>query len=260
MKIEKIESLFNNDKEYLTIVEGITQDDVIIKTSTSPKKEEAVDSRYSFDRTNYASVYVVLKPEMVEVLKSINPGLLKCFGYSDVMREEEKSYNLHDTQSFSFKFTGIRTREKKIEKYNKVYQAFLDNVPHVTEILSTRLISKVNDYLKAQVEDINDKYVRNHVELFTSDTYEDAWTQEFTTNQELVKTQKEKKELAKQIVELNSKLSSLNNKITTTKCEITKNYLDKEELPTEVLDKINEKYDNDEAWKIYNRRRLGFSS
>ena len=38
MNIEKTESLFNNDKEYLTIVEGITQDDVIVKTSTLRKK------------------------------------------------------------------------------------------------------------------------------------------------------------------------------------------------------------------------------
>ena len=46
MKIEKTESLFSNDKEYLTIVEGITQDDVIVKTSNSKKDvDRAVDSK-----------------------------------------------------------------------------------------------------------------------------------------------------------------------------------------------------------------------
>ena len=175
------------------------------------------------------------------------------------MREKEKSYHLYETKSFDFKFTGIRTRERKIEKYNEIYQNFLDRLPSLQEILSTQLIETVNDYLKSKVAVINDNYVKNHVDLFTSDTYEDAWTQEFTTNPELVKTQKEKKELAKQIAELNSKLSSLNNKITTTKCEVTKNYLDKEELPVEVVEKINEKYDEGKAWKIYNKRRFSFS-
>ena len=37
MNIEKTESLFNNDKEYLTIVEGITQNDVY-KNFTFRKK------------------------------------------------------------------------------------------------------------------------------------------------------------------------------------------------------------------------------
>ena len=49
MNIEKTESLFNNDKEYLTIVEGITQNDVIVKTSHSEKTWiNWIDAKYSF--------------------------------------------------------------------------------------------------------------------------------------------------------------------------------------------------------------------
>ena len=120
MKIEKTESLFSNDKEYLTIVEGITQDDVIVKTSNSKKDvDRAVDAKYSFDRSLWMSVYVVLKPEIVETLKSINPQLLKAVKLSQILREEEECYNMHETHRVEFKFTGIRTRKKKIEKRKK---------------------------------------------------------------------------------------------------------------------------------------------
>lgn len=260
MKIEKTESLFSNDKEYLTIVEGITQDDVIVKTSNSKKDvDRAVDSKYSFDRSLWMSVYVVLKPEIVETLKSINPQLLKAVKLSQILRENEECYNMHETHRVEFKFTGIRTRKKKIEKYEGIYDAFINDIPRITEIFTNKLLVIINDYLKHQVSDINERYTKNHVELFTDDTYEDAWKKEFTTSKELVEAQKEKEELAKQIAELNSKMSSLNSQITNIKCGITKKSLIEEELPTEVVDKINEKYDNDEAWKIYNKRRFSFS-
>jgi len=259
MNIKTSDSLFNNDREFLTILEGITKDDVMVKSSITPKNEEVVDSKYSFDRTNWITVYVVLKPEIVEVLESLNPILLKCFTYSGVMSENEKTYNLHETKRFDFKFTGIRTRKKKVEKYNDVYQNFLDSKPRITEVLTTELLSKVNDYLKNTVEGVNEKYTRNHVELFTSDTYKKSWENDFNSNEELVNTIKEKEELAKQIKELNTKMSSLDKKITTIKCEITKDELSKEELPSEVVEKINEKYAKGEAWRIYGTRGLRLS-
>ena len=75
----------------------------------------------------------------------------------------------------------------------------------------------------------------------------------------MVNTIKEKEELAKQIKELNTKMSSLDKKITTIKCEITKDELSKEELPSEVVEKINEKYAKGEAWRIYGTRGLRLS-
>ena len=42
-------------------------------------------------------------------------------------------------------------------------------------------------------------------------------------------------------------MSSLNSQITNIKCDITKKSLIEEELPTEVVNKINEKYDNNES-------------
>jgi hypothetical protein len=256
MKIEKTESLFNNGKEYLTIVEGITQDDVIVKTSQSEKNvDRAVDAKYSFDRSLWMSVYVVFKPETVEVLKSINPQLLKCVKLSQAIREEKESYNMHETHRLEFKFTGIRTRKKKIEKYDGIYEAFIKDIPRLTDLFTNKLLDIINDYLKGQVSDINEKYTRNHVELFTDDTYEYAWKEEFIGSEELVKAQKEKEDLAKQIAELNSKMTSLNSKITKVKCDITKKSLSEEELPSEVVDKINEKYTKGEAWRIYGTRR-----
>ena len=260
MKIEKTESLFNNDKEYLTIVEGITRDDVVVKNSNSEKNvERAVDSKYSFDRSLWMSVYVVLKPEIVETLKSINPQLLKVAKLSQILREKEECYNMHETHRVEFKFTGIRTRKKKVEKYDGIYDDFIKDIPRLTEIFTNKLLVIINDYLKHQVSDINERYIKNHVELFTDDTYEDAWKEEFSGSEELIKVQKEKEELAKQIAELNSKMSSLNSQITNIKCDITKKSLSEEDLPTEVVSRINEKYDNNEAWRIYSKRRFSFS-
>jgi len=54
-------------------------------------------------------------------------------------------------------------------------------------------------------------------------------------------------------------MSSLNSQITNIKCDITKKSLIEEELPTEVVNKINEKYDNNEAWRIYSKRRFSLS-
>ena len=170
MKIEKTESLFNNDKEYLTILEGITQDDVIVKTSNSEKNaDRAVDSKYSFDRSLWASVYVVLKPEIVETLKSINPQLLKCTQLSQILREKEECYNRHETYRLEFKFTGIRTRKKKIEKYEGVYNTFIKDLPRVTELFTNNLLGNINEYLVGQASYINETYTRNHIELFTDD-------------------------------------------------------------------------------------------
>jgi len=260
MKIEKTESLFNNDKEYLTILEGITQDDVIVKTSNSEKNaDRAVDSKYSFDRSLWASVYVVLKPEIVETLKSINPQLLKCTQLSQILREKEECYNRHETYRLEFKFTGIRTRKKKIEKYEGVYDTFIKDLPRVTELFTNNLLGIINEYLVGQVSYINETYTRNHIELFTDDTYEDAWKEEFTNNEELIKIQKEKEELSKEIAKLKEKMSCLNTQITNIKCEITKKSLSEEELPSEVVEKINNKYDNGEAWKIYSKRGFRLS-
>ena len=260
MNIEKTESLFSNDKEYLTIVEGITQDDVIVKTSHSEKNvDRAVDAKYSFDRSLWMSVYVVLKPEIVETLKSINPQLLKAVKLSQILREKEECYNMHETHRVEFKFTGIRTRKKKIEKYDGIYDTFINDIPRITEIFTNRLLDTINDYLKGQVSNINERYVNNHVELYVSDKYEEAWEEDFNNNEELVKIKKQKEELAKQIAELNSKMSSLNSQITNIKCDITKKSLTEEELPTEVVEKINEKYNNNEAWRIYSKRRFSFS-
>lgn len=260
MNIEKTESLFTNDKEYLTIVEGITQDDVIVKTSHSEKNvDRAVDAKYSFDRSLWMSVYVVLKPEIVETLESINPQLLKAVKLSQILREESECYNMHETHRVEFKFTGIRTRTKKIEKYDGIYDTFIQDIPRITEIFTNKLLDIINDYLEGQVSKINERYTKNHVELFTDDTYEDAWEKEFNGSEELIKVQKEKEELEKQIDELRSKMSSLNSKITNIKCDITKKSLIEEELPTEVVSKINEKYDDNEAWRIYSKRRFSFS-
>ena len=176
MNIEKTESLFSNDKEYLTIVEGITKDDVIVKTSHSEKNvDRAVDAKYSFDRSLWMSVYVVLKPEIVETLRSINPQLLKAIKLSQILREESECYNMHETHRVEFKFTGIRTRKKKIEKYDGIYDTFIQDIPRITEIFTNKLLDIINDYLEGQVSKINERYTKNHVELFTDDTYEDAW-------------------------------------------------------------------------------------
>ena len=139
MKIEKTESLFYLQIE-LTIVEGITKDDVIVKTSNSKKDvNRAVDAKYSFDRSLWMSVYVVLKPEIVETLKSINPQLLKAVKLFQILRAESECYNMHETHRIEFKFTGIRTRKKKIEKYDGVYDTFIQDIPRITEIFTNKL-------------------------------------------------------------------------------------------------------------------------
>lgn len=260
MKIEKTESLFNNDKEYLTIVEGITKDDVIVKTSNSEKNvDKAVDAKYSFDRSLWMSIYVVLKPEIVEALKSINPQLLNCVRVGQIIREKEECYHMYESHRVNFKFTGIRTRKKKVEKYNGIYDTFIQDIPRVTELFTNKLLEVINEYLKGQVSKINENYTRNHIELFTSDSYENAWKEEFTKDEELVKIQKEKEDLSKEIAKLKEKMSSLNTQITNIKCDITKKSLNEEELPSEVVEKINDKYNNGEAWRIYPKRSFRLS-
>ena len=75
----------------------------------------------------------------------------------------------------------------------------------------------INDYLEGQVSNINQRYVDNHVDLYVSDKYEEAWEKDFNENEELVKIKKQKEELAKQLAELNSKMSSLMKNMTITR-------------------------------------------
>ena len=106
---------------------------------------------------------------------------------------------MYETHRVEFKFTGIRTRKKKIEKYDGIYDSFIKDIPRITEIFTNKLLDIINDYLKGQVSNINERYTRNHIELFTDDTYED-WEKEFNSSEELIKVQKEKEELQNKLL------------------------------------------------------------
>jgi hypothetical protein len=257
MKIEKIESLFENGNKFLNVVEGITENDVVVKTYVSPNNcEKAVDSKYVLDRSNQLTVYVTLKSETVDILKSANPDLIKICKYTNDCPGGENTYHVSQSKRFEFKFTGIRTRKNKMEKYERVYQEFLDSIPELTTNMISQLMTDLNANLLNSVDVINRDYTTNHVSLFTSNTYEEAWTEEFSNNVEFVKAQEEKEELQKQIDELKAKVSLVNEEITSVKCKITKDFLDKEELPAQVVEKINQKYDKSEAWKTYVGRNI----
>lgn len=258
MKLEKVKSLFSNGEPYIKIEEPFRIEDFDIVVNEPKDRSESEELNFDLGRSFGGSVAILLKSEVVEYIKGVEESLLNIFQYNDYFSKEEgdRFGQYKSVYSKDIKFTGLRGKERKRERYIKRFNDFSKKFNDNSDNLINELISDVNERLKNRVSNLNDEYKNSHKELFTSTKYEHVWEDEFKSNERYDDIEKRQSEIEKQINELKSKMNSLKEEERELKVEISKEKVDKYKLPQDVKQEILDKLNSGEAWK--EQSRMGF--
>jgi hypothetical protein len=267
MKVRKINGLFDDIDPFCELIEGLSINDFDIKVAKStPKPDEAIDTKSAWKNSSIsAAVYLILKPESTKELESLNVNDVKEYIFKyDSLRNvgiEEKVYYISDYIRHEVKFTGLRTKEKKKQKYLKVFNDFMEDFKSKTkDQIVKELIDLANERLERKLNNSNEKFEREHVDLYTDNRYENAWKTDWNEDENLKSLKSEKEKIAEQISKLEKELSDLSKKEKDVKIEIGMKSLEDEgkDLPQSVKDKIKEKFDSKDVWRHSGIRRRGF--
>lgn len=195
MKIKTHKSVFSDLADFIEIIEPLTIDDY--KTSTRPLPKPTDEQIINNNNNYYRRVGVIFeiepKPELKELLESV--GLV--------------AHSKATSRGKDIKFNGIKTDERKLEKFNEEYQNFPLTVDNQKAF--NYLVGKLNEQLERQVQAINEEYSDEHKRLFIDrgSYMEEVWSVEFAKVPQLVKLNEEITNAQKAYDEARAKLRKL---------------------------------------------------